>query len=260
MNHQRSRELILETLIDRVTWSEACERIMRWARAREHRSVCICNVHSVVTAVDSPELRAAINSADLATPDGKPVAWLIGRRTRNHQERINGPDLTLKLCALAEQEGIAVAFFGSNEDTLGKLIAALGRKFPRLTVAAAISPPFRVLSADERTAYVRQLDESGAGIVFVGLGCPKQEIWMAENTAQIRGVVIGVGAAFDFFAGTARRPPSWMQHAGLEWLGRLLAEPRRLWRRYLYTNTIYVSYVIKEIILGREAGSPRGRA
>lgn len=244
----RIREFIVSTWIDSLSWDEAVERILSWAAKRESRVVCICNVHSVVTARTDLALREAISNADLATPDGAPVAWLIGLRRRIKQSRVSGPDLTVKLCAAAATHGIPVAFYGSTPETIALLERVLPVEFPGIELAAMISPPFRALSEQERSEYNRQLNDSGAGIIFIGLGCPKQEIWMATQKAELNGVLIGVGAAFEFMAGTVRRPPKWMQRIGMEWLGRLHAEPKRLWRRYLYTNTVYLLYVAQELL------------
>jgi len=244
----RNREYVLSSWIDRVSWSEVTETILNWAKRREHRIVCICNVHSVATARSDASLRNAIDTADIATPDGMPIAWLISRRLGIEQARVNGPDLTLRLCGDAADRGIAVAFYGSDPPTLSRLRAVLAAKFSGLQIATAISPPFRALTEAEITNFTRQLNDSQAGIIFVGLGCPKQELWMAENKDRVSGVLIGVGAAFDYIAGTVKRPPLWMQRAGLEWLGRLVAEPRRLWKRYLVTNTIFIGYIIRELL------------
>jgi len=244
----RNREFIVSTWIDSLSWSEAVERIMGWAEKRDPRVVCICNVHSVVTARTDTALREAISSADLATPDGAPVAWLVGVRRRIKQPRVNGPDLTARLCAEAARRGVAIAFYGSTPETIELLKTILPAEYPGIRLAAMISPPFRALSEQERTEYNRQLNDSGAGIIFVGLGCPKQEIWMATQKSELNAVQIGVGAAFEFMAGTVRRPPKWMQRVGLEWLGRLQAEPKRLWRRYLYTNTVYMFYLMQELL------------
>ncbi|MBX9604824.1 MAG: WecB/TagA/CpsF family glycosyltransferase [Gammaproteobacteria bacterium] len=253
---ERDRELVMSSWIDVVDWEQATSRILAWAEAREQRTVCLCNVHSVVTADADPALRDAINSADLAAPDGHPVAWLLGRRRRRPQPRVNGPDLTVKLCQLAAARDLPIAFYGSTEDSLARLREALASQFPRLRVVATISPPFRALSASELDAYGAQLAGSGAALVFIGLGCPKQEIWMAANRAKVGAVLLGVGAAFEFLAGTVRRPPVWMRRLGLEWLGRLLAEPRRLWRRYLVTNTLYIAYLAREFLFKKRPHGP----
>jgi N-acetylglucosaminyldiphosphoundecaprenol N-acetyl-beta-D-mannosaminyltransferase len=247
-NSQRKREKVITTWIDCIDWAEATNLVLGWARVRAHKFVTICNVHSVVTARSDLGLREAINCSDLATPDGMPVAWLIGRRRSAVQSRVNGPDFTLRLCEMAERESIVVSFYGSQTATLRMLRSELLLRFPSLQIGVMISPPFRALSVSEVDEYRHQLNDTRSGIVFVGLGCPKQERWMLENSSHIGGVLIGVGAAFDYIAGTVRRPPRWMQEAGLEWLGRLLAEPKRLWRRYLVTNTVYISYVIAELL------------
>lgn len=247
----RVRIAVVDSLIDRLTWPEAEESIAAWAARREPRVVCICNVHSVVTARSDAALQKAINEADLATPDGMPVAWMLRHLSGADQARINGPDLTLRLCALAEHEGHVVAFYGSTPHTLELLRAALAREFPRLHIGAMISPPFRALTPEEDAEFVAQINASGAALVFVGLGCPKQEVWMAAHREQVQGVQLGVGAAFDYIAGTVKRPPRWMQEHGLEWLGRLVAEPRRLWRRYLKTNFLFILYACNQLRRGR---------
>ncbi len=246
--HDRYREQVLKTDIDVLTWEIAVSKIIAWSRAAESRFVTICNVHSVVTARKDKLLRDAINSSDMATPDGMPVAWLIGYRRGMPQERINGPDLTIRLCERAASEGITVAFYGAEPSTLLKLRAALTAQFPTLNIGAMISPPFKALTDVERREFIEQINDSSPGIVFIGLGCPKQEKWMAANRDYIPSVQIGVGAAFDYIAETIKRPPLWMQRMGLEWLGRLVAEPKRLWRRYLVTNSIYLAYVFREIL------------
>lgn len=247
----RSTELIISTWIDSLGWQDAIERVMGWAEHREPRYVCICNVHSVVTAGHDSALRDAINGADLATPDGMPVAWLIGHRRGTRQPRVNGPDLTVALCREAARRDVVVAFYGSTAETLDLLSMKLPTEFPGLRLGAMISPPFRSLRDEERRAYIDELNASGAGIIFVGLGCPKQEVWMAAQEHEISGVLIGVGAAFEFLAGTVRRPPRWMQRLGLEWLGRLLGEPKRLWRRYMSTNLPYLAYLARELLSPR---------
>lgn len=244
----RTRSRVFSSLIDAIEWSTAIELILSWAALREHRTVAICNVHSVVTARSDPALRTAVNEADMATPDGMPIAWLIGRRLGKPQARVNGPDLMLALCREAAARGISVAFFGSSERTLALMRERLHAQFPALRISVMVAPPFRPLSAAENADYVRQLNESGAALVFVGLGCPKQECWMNAHRAELAAVSIGVGAAFDYLAGTVRRPPRWMQRAGLEWLGRLIAEPGRLWQRYLVTNTVFLLYALPEFL------------
>lgn len=230
---------ILEALIDVLDWPTTLRRINDWASHRQSRYICICNVHSVITAQRDAVFRSAINGADMATPDGAPVAWLMRRHGTPQQQRISGPDLMWKYLAEAEGTGRVVSFYGGNEKTLGQLCSVVAIRFPQLIVGCAISPPFRALSPEEDAAYIEQINQSATSVLFVSLGCPKQELWMAAHRGKIHAVMIGVGAAFDYHAGTIRRAPLWMQNAGLEWLHRLASEPRRLWKRYLVTNTLF---------------------
>lgn len=239
MPAERITGRVLGARIDALGWQQTIEQLLAWARVRESRYVAICNVHVVVTASRDAEYGKVINGADMATADGAPVAWLLRRLGFKSQERINGPDLMRKLCERAATEGMGVYCYGSTPETLDLLRGRLEAEFPGLRVVTE-SPPFRALTALEDAATIARIDTSGAGLIFVGLGCPKQERWMAEHRGRVNGVMIGVGAAFDYHAGTVKRAPHWMQHAGLEWLYRLGAEPRRLWRRYLVTNTLFV--------------------
>lgn len=235
-----SKVKILSSNIDILDWPSALERISKWAETRDSRYVCICNVHSVVTASRDAQYGQIVNDADMVTPDGAPVAWLMRRLGFPRQERINGPDLMWRYCQQAEQSGEAVFLYGGTQEILDRLRQRLAEQFPVLRIAGAYSPPFRALSEAEDEAVIEMINASGAGVVWVSLGCPKQEFWMSAHRGRIQAVMIGVGAAFDFLAGTTKRAPEWMQSAGLEWLHRLASEPRRLWRRYLVTNTLFV--------------------
>lgn len=244
----RQQGMIIGTRIDAVTWTEALDRISEWARNRESRYVCICNVHSVVTASLDERFAATLNHADMATPDGAPIAWALRRIGFTKQQRINGPDLMLKYCELAARTGEKVFLYGGQQSTLDILTSKLSAQFPGLQIAGAYSPPFRPLTEEEDAAIVERINQSGAGTVWVSLGCPKQETWMEAHKSKIHAVMIGVGAAFDYHAGTIHRAPRWMQRFGLEWLHRLSAEPRRLWKRYLITNSIFITRIPKSII------------
>lgn len=247
---RRSTEAVLSVQIDALSWEAAVARLCAWASVRESRYVTICNVHVVASASRDPAYRDVINGSDMATPDGAPVAWMLRRQGRSNQPRISGPDLMWALCERAADEGLAIYCYGSTPSTLALLQARLQSAFPALRMTME-SPPFRPLSAEEDTATVERINASGACIVFVGLGCPKQERWMAEHRGRINAVMIGVGAAFDFHAGTVRRAPEWMREHGLEWLHRLASEPRRLWRRYLVTNTLFVFGAARQLLRGR---------
>lgn len=242
---------VLGAHIDAISWDDAIRTVVDWAAARASRYICICNVHSVVTTTQDADYQRVVNDADMATPDGAPIAWALRRLGQPGQQRINGPDLMWRYLAEAERLGQKVYFYGSSDDTLAKLQAAMLRQFPRLLLAGLYSPPFRALSPEEDAAEVQAINDSGAGVVFVGLGCPKQEKWMAAHRGRVNAVMIGVGAAFDYHAGTISRAPLWMQHNGLEWLHRLCAEPRRLWRRYLETNSLFILGMFRQLLLKR---------
>lgn len=239
---------VLGTEIDVIDWPTALSTIQSWASLRESRYVCICNVHSVVTARSDPEFRNALADSDMNTPDGAPVAWLLRRDGFAGQQRINGPDLMWRYAKLAEEAGQSIFLYGGSEGTLTLLRQALLSKFPRLIIAGCYSPPFRPLSADEDMADVERINSSGASVVWVGLGCPKQELWMAAHRGRVNAVMVGVGAAFDYHAGTIARAPLWMRNAGLEWTHRLASEPRRLFPRYAVTNSIFLMLMLRKNI------------
>lgn len=243
--------------IDVIGWQDAISRIANWAVAKESRYVCICNAHSVVTATDDAAFAAAVQQADMATPDGAPVAWLIGKQTRVVQQRINGPDLMWRYLAAGARHGGPIFLYGATEKTLQILRTRVAEEFPGIQIAGTYSPPFRPLTAEEDEQVVEMINSSGATTVWVSLGCPKQEKWMAAHRGRIRAVMIGVGAAFDYHAGTIQRAPLWMQRNGLEWLHRLASEPRRLWKRYLVTNTLFIVLSFRQLLTGNPAVQTR---
>jgi N-acetylglucosaminyldiphosphoundecaprenol N-acetyl-beta-D-mannosaminyltransferase len=246
---QDKRFFVLGTAINSLTWKAAIETISAWAEKRESRYICICNVHSVVTAKRDFEFQMILNNADMATADGAPIAWVISHIQKMRQERINGPDLMWRYLAKAEQLQQRPFFYGGSEETLQKLVQAITDNFPRLQIAGAYSPPYQRISDEEDQTNVEMINRSGAHIVFVGLGCPKQERWMAAHCGQIQAVMIGVGAAFDYHAGTIQRAPVSWQRNGFEWLYRLLMEPRRLLKRYAVTNTFFLIEIAKQFIV-----------
>ncbi|MFA5240818.1 MAG: WecB/TagA/CpsF family glycosyltransferase [Sulfuricella sp.] len=243
---------VLGASIDAVVWDEALDRIQDWGARRESRYVCICNVHSVITASQDEAFGRIVNAADMATPDGAPVAWMLRQMGFAGQARISGPDLMWALCERCAAENLAVYFYGSTEATLELLEKRLQAAFPGLRMAME-PPPFRALTAEEDAAAVERINASGAGFVFVGLGCPKQELWMSEHRGRVNAVMIGVGAAFDFHSGKVTRAPRWMRDNGLEWLHRLASEPGRLWKRYLVTNTLFILGAARQLLLGAKA-------
>src|SRR5690554_2012572 len=212
---------VIGSSIDIVSWQEALTLLGSWAQKKESRYVCICNAHSVVTARQNPAFADVIEAADLATPDGAPVAWLMRRLGFRSQERINGPDLMWRYCDEAARRRESIYLYGSSDETLSILTERLLKQFPGLRIAGAYSPPYRPLTQEEDDVITTNINSSGANSVWVGLGCPKQEQWMAEHRERIQAPMIGVGAAFDYHAGVIRRAPLWMQRNGLEWMHRL---------------------------------------
>lgn len=237
---------VLSLQVSPYSISGATERILAWAMAGESRTVCAANVHMVMEAHDDPEFCAQVNGADLVTPDGMPVAWAVRLQGIHHQERVSGPELMLETCRLAAMQGIPVGFYGAKPEVLDALESQIRSRFPSLFITYAVSPPFRPLNEAEQTETLDSIRASGARILFVGLGCPRQERWMARHRGIIPAVMLGVGAAFDFHAGTLRKAPLWVQRAGLEWAFRLAMEPRRLFWRYFKHNPRFI------FLLGRQ--------
>lgn len=239
-------------LISATDYDQAEELIMHAARMRMSAVVSHLPVHSIVTAWQDGNYRRGINAFEIAAPDGQPVRWALNRfHGVRLRDRVYGPHLMLRLCRRAAREGVAVYFYGSTPHVLERLKQNMCSACPGLVVAGCDSPPFRPLSDEEDAAAVERMNSSGAGIVFIGLGCPKQDHYAFAHRGRIRAVQVCVGAAFDFHAGTKPMAPRWMQRAGLEWLFRLLSEPRRLWRRYVVTNSIFLLLVVRRILLRR---------
>lgn len=244
----RRGETIHGVFIDAVDWTHVFATLARWAAGRESRYACLCNVHSVVTSASDSRLKAALDGADLALPDGFPVGFMLRRLGHPKQQRISGPDLMWEALRRAEADGRAVLFFGSTQDTLDKLREKVREAFPALKVAAAISPPFRPVDTAFQPEDAAAINAANPSLVFVGLGCPKQEVWMASARGHVHAPMLGVGAAFDYHAGTLARAPLWMREAGLEWAHRLWQEPGRLWKRYLVTNSLFMAWGLGRMI------------
>ena len=223
---------ILGVRFDARTTGQAADQILDWARAGEARYACFSNAHGVVEALDDPAFADALNGADLNLPDGMSIVREMRARGGDQPDRVYGPDAMLSVARRAAWDGVPVALYGSSPEVIERLRRRLPKKAPGLQIVEAISPPFRPLTPEEDEADVQRLRHSGARIVFVGLGCPRQERWCAEHAARVGAVCLGVGAAFDFHAGLLRQAPAVLQRAGLEWAFRLAMEPRRLWRRY----------------------------
>ena len=243
---------LLGMRVDATNLSHATEAILALGDAGVGGMICVSTVHMVMEARDAPDFRKLVNAAELVTPDGVPLVWML-RALGLLAERVYGPELTRLVCEAAAERGVPVGFYGGDPETLLDLVARLTGRFPRLRIAFAHSPPFRALSPDEDAAITEAVRDSGARVLFVGLGCPKQERWMAAHRERLDCALVGVGAAFDFLAGRKTQAPGWLQRAGLEWLFRLAHEPRRLWRRYALHNPRFVAGALRQLLRERSA-------
>jgi N-acetylglucosaminyldiphosphoundecaprenol N-acetyl-beta-D-mannosaminyltransferase len=245
---ERSRPLpsrrVLGMRVDATTYAETCDTAIERAESGAGGMVCVATAHMAIECFDDPALRRAVNAADRVTPDGMSLVFALRRLGVGSAARVYGPALLELLCERAAARGIAVGFYGGRPEVLEALTARLLRRHPGLRIPFAWSPPFRPLDATEDAAVRDAIAASGVGILFVGLGCPKQERWMAAHRDALACVQVGVGAAFDFLAGAKPQAPAWMQGAGLEWLFRLACEPRRLWRRYLVGNARFLYHFL----------------
>jgi N-acetylglucosaminyldiphosphoundecaprenol N-acetyl-beta-D-mannosaminyltransferase len=248
---------VLGVAVDVLSWDEAVDRITGWAAGRESRYVSICDAHSIVRASRDAVHGRHIQAADMVTPDGWPVAWMLRRTVEATQQRINGPDLMWKLLERAERLGLKVFFYGTTVQTLAELKVRLLQAFPALQVVGMVAPPFRPLTSEEDTRDVELINASGAHLVMTGLGCPKEDCWMYEHRGRVQAVTLGIGAGIDFWAGHVRRAPLWMREHGLEWLFRVACEPRRLWRRYLVHNSLFVIGAVRQLVGRRGAATRR---
>lgn len=239
---------ILGVRVDRTTYSEAASVISQWGHNAESCYVCVANVHMVMEAYDSGAFKAVVNGARLITPDGVPLVWMLRLMGVSSAERVYGPNLTLAVIEEASRRQIPVGFYGGREEVLNTLVNWALKKYPGLRITYAYAPPFGSLTNEQQRAIGDDINASGAKILFVGLGCPKQEVWMARQQGHIRAVMLGVGAAFDFLTGAKPQAPAWMQQAGLEWLFRLWTEPCRLWARYLLHNPRFVVLTTIQLI------------
>lgn len=219
-----------------------------WAHSLCGRYVCVANVHMCMEAFDCADFAAVINNADLAVADGLPLVWAQKLLGYAGAQQVRGTDLTLALCHTAAERAIPVGFFGATPELLQQLRKVLLGRYPQLNIVYAAAPPFRAITEEEDRQFVRDINASGARLLFVGLGCPKQEKWMAEHRGVLTCTMLGVGAAFDFIAGNKKHAPLWVQRCGLEWLFRLLSEPKRLWRRYLKHNPRFVWFLGRQML------------
>jgi N-acetylglucosaminyldiphosphoundecaprenol N-acetyl-beta-D-mannosaminyltransferase len=246
-----ARFRVLTVDINALTFAQAVETIAGWIAERQRHYVNICTTHTLLECYDTPALSAIVNRAGLATPDGMPLVWL-GKLAKLPIERVYGPDLMLALCEYGQERGYRHFFCGGASGVAELLAAKLQARYPQMHVAGVFSPPFHTLSPAEEQSVADMINASDADIVWVGLGTPKQDYWVARFRQLLEApALIAVGAAFDFHAGRIRQAPRWMQRSGLEWLFRLTQDPRRLWKRYVLGNPRFVYLVVKQMIQHR---------
>lgn len=243
------RRKIISLEVSGISYQDALSNILLLAVKNTPSYVCFANVHMTIEAYRDKQLADQINGASLVLPDGVPLVKMFSFFYGQRQERIAGMDAMPDLIKAAELNGLKIYFFGTTPDLLEKITKRVKDEHPRLKVAGAFSPPFNLPIDNE--SYVDQINRSGAQLVFVALGCPKQEKWMASHSHKINAVLLGVGAAFPLYAGTIKRAPLWLRTLSLEWLFRLGQEPSRLFKRYLITNSLFVYLVIKAKLKNR---------
>jgi N-acetylglucosaminyldiphosphoundecaprenol N-acetyl-beta-D-mannosaminyltransferase len=246
-NETRDLVRVISLTTDVVDHDAAVRTVVDLVRKSEGGYVCFSTVHMVMEAHDSPHFAAKVNAADMIVPDGMPIVWMqkvIGDRSPT---RVRANDLMMLLCKRAAIHGLKVGFYGGTQQVIDKIVERAGRDFPDLKIVYAFSPPFRPLTREEDEGIAREINMSAPDILFVGLGCPKQENWMAEHKEKVTAVMLGVGASFDFFAGNVKESPDWLGRLGLEWLYRLTQEPRRLWRRYLILNPHFIVLALRQL-------------
>jgi N-acetylglucosaminyldiphosphoundecaprenol N-acetyl-beta-D-mannosaminyltransferase len=239
---------VLGMRVDATSYEDASRCIARWARDGRSAYVCVATVHMVMEAFDSSAFRRTVNGADLVTPDGRPLVWALRSLGIGDATQVRGTDLTTHVVERAAREGIPIGLYGGTPDLLETFVRVLEKRYPGVRVVCWIAPPFRPLTSEEDEAVTKEILSSGARILFVGIGCPKQERWMEAHEGRIPAVMLGVGAAFDFHTGRVRQAPGWMQVAGLEWLFRLLMDPRRLWKRYARHNPRFVVLFLLQLL------------
>jgi N-acetylglucosaminyldiphosphoundecaprenol N-acetyl-beta-D-mannosaminyltransferase len=242
-------ENILGTRVNPLTIKEAVTQIKIWVTQKSTYFVSIASINNILSALKESSLVAVQNSADMTTADGMPLVWILRLRGHKHIERVCGPDLMPAVLEMAEQEGFSNYFYGCTDEVLETMRNNLKKMFPGLKVAGSYAPPFRKLNEEENREVIDRINRCNPQLVWVGLSTPKQELWMYENRGRLKDcVIIGVGAAFDYFAGNIKRAPKWMQSFGLEWLFRLVQEPRRLWKRYLLLYPRFPFLLMKEFL------------
>lgn len=234
------KRTILSGDISVGSYNEFIRKIFDLSDYHQSSYVVFANVHMLITAYNDRHFNDIVNKADLAAPDGRPLSLFLKIVYGIRQPRVCGMDLLPDLMTEAARRQKSVFFYGTTEKTLSKIIQRLHREHPTLNIAGYYSPPFRELSRGEKNQIIERINNAHPNLLLVSLGCPKQERWMAEHKGKVNSCMLGLGQAFSTYAGAEKRSPPWMRNLSLEWMYRLYLEPRRLWKRYLYTNTMFL--------------------
>lgn len=240
---------IISMGVNVINLTQALNDVETLSKQETGSYVCVSNVHMCMEVFDSQEFEQVVNSADLVIPDGKPLSWAQKLLGYTEAEQVRGQDIMNALCAASGEQELNIGFYGGSSDELLTVVKRkLVETYPDIRISYAYSPPFRPLTAEEDSQVIDDINNSNVSVLFVGIGCPKQERWMAEHKDTLNCVMLGVGAAYDFIAGSKNHAPRWVQKIGMEWLYRLCSEPKRLWRRYLSTNPRFIWHFTKQLI------------
>lgn len=241
---------VLDVNVSAITMDDVLAFIDDSIKHRRKAYICVAPVSTVIDCQNDSVYKTIINRADIVTPDGMPIVWIGRSKGYKNIQRVYGPDLMLEVCKMSQEKGYRHYFYGSAPETCHLLEAKLKERFSRLSIVGKFSPPFRELSPAEDAEIIDEINRVNPDVLWVGLGSPKQDLWMAEHQEKLHvPVMLGVGAAFDFLSGTKKQAPCWMQKVGLEWFFRLCCEPRRLWKRYLIGNTQFIYYLIRSTLI-----------
>lgn len=243
-----NRVRVVSLFPDVINHESAIAKVAELVKAGNGGCVCFSTVHMAMEAHDNPEFAKIVNGADLIIADGMPVVWMQKLQGAKGASRVRANDLMIMLCEFAEKNNLSVGFYGGRRKVIDAILERAKKDYPNLRIAYAFSPPFRALTEAEDAKIIEEINRAKPDILFTGLGCPKQEIWMSAHKDKIKSVMLGVGASFDFYAGNVKESPEWMGKLGLEWLFRLTQEPKRLWRRYLILNPRFMRLAALQLL------------
>lgn len=248
VSKNENRVRVVSLFPDVVTHDSVIEKVFELVRRGRGGYICFSTVHMVMESHDDPEFAEKVNGADYIVTDGMPLVWMQKIQGAKNASRVRANDLMISLCETAAKNNLSVGFYGGRQEVIDAIAERAKRELPKLKIAYAFSPPFRPLTDGEDAEITAEINRAAPDILFMGLGCPKQENWMSAHRNRIKAVMLGVGASFDFYAGNVRESPEWMGRLGLEWLYRLTQEPKRLWRRYLILNPRFMLLAAMQLL------------